>query len=122
MGDPDQSFPGEMASPCSEPMACSEPSVHRDEAFKSLLLRMSHKMSEQNTRDLAFVTECGVDGDALQVLEALRKQGVFSPFSCTNLEEHMRKIDRCDLADCVKEYMNAHPDGTPPREKRKWMY
>ena len=85
--------------------------------FKSLLLRMSHKMSEQKTRDLAFVTECGVEGDALQVLKVLWKQGVFSPFSCTILEEHLRKINRCDLhvADCVKEDMNAHPDGTPPK-------
>ena len=110
-----------------EPMACSEPSVaQRDDAFKALLLTLSHNLNQNNPSELAFAAGCNLSGSSLQpldVLRQLRRQGVFSPTSCAKLEEHLRKIYRCDLADMVREYMDDHPDldPDPPSGKRELL-
>ena len=106
-----------------EPMACSEPPpVHRDDVFKELLLKLSHKMSQDNAHELSFMAESGLPGTTtpLEVLIELQKQGVFSPRLCANLEGHLRKINRCDLADIVRQYMDAYPVTEPsPSGKRE---
>lgn len=106
-----------------EPMACSEPPVHREAAFTDLLLNLSHKMSSENVQELSFVTECGLTGTltALEVLKELRNQGVFSARSCANLDVYLRRIQRCDLADLVGQYMEVYPPNTadPPQGKRE---
>lgn len=117
----DQDFDHSPTPP--EPMACSEPPpVHRDDAFKELLLKLSQKMSQENARELSFMAESGLPGTTtpLDVLIELQKQGVFSPRSCDYLEGHLRKISRWDLADVVRQYMDSYPVTEPsPSRKRK---
>ena len=103
----------------SEPMACSEPPTgDREGAFKDLLIEISQKMDKDNANQLSFRAECNLPGtpSAIEVLKELRKQGVFSPRSCANIEALLRKISRWDLADLVGEYMEKYPD--PPPGKR----
>ena len=105
----------------SEPMACSEPpAVRREDAFTDLLLTLSHKMSQDNAKELSFAGECSLPETpaALDVLQDLRKGGVFSPQSCDNLAGLLRRIHRCDLADLVAQYMKDYPPDPPPSGKR----
>jgi hypothetical protein len=109
-----------------EPMACSEPpAVHkddaRDDAFKGLLLTLSHKMSQDNTGALAFTAECNLSAGpltALDVLQAMMRKGVFSARSCGGLEEHLRRIERCDLAELVHSFREKYPE-LPPRKREQ---
>ena len=100
-----------------EPMACSEPpALRREDAFTDLLLTLSHKMSPDNAKELSFAAECSLPGTptTLDVLQDLRKRGVFSPQSCDHLEGLLRRIHRCDLADLVGRYMKDYPPDPPP--------
>ena len=101
------------------PMACSEPPpVRREDAFRDMLLTVAQKMTEENASELAFAASCNLSGklSALNVLEKLLREGVFSPYSCNNLEALLRRINRCDIADIVKSYCQL-PD--PPTTRRK---
>ena len=104
-------------------LTCSEPPpVRREHVFKQLLLKLSHRMNQDDAQKLSYLTDSGLTGTAtpLEILIELQKQGVFSPRSCANLEGHLSKINRCDLADIVRQYMDAYPVTEPsPLGKRE---
>ena len=45
---------------------------------------------------------------AIEVLQILRRRGMFSANSCANLRSLLVKINRCDLAEHVHQYMDAY--------------
>ena len=83
----------------------------RDELFKDLLLSISKQLSQDNVDQLKYLTECHCYAKPLQLLTALRNKGMFSPTNCSPLEELLKKIERHDLADDVKnKYVAIYPD------------
>ena len=98
-----------------QPTACSEPhSPQRDDAFKDLLLHISQDMSSDDAAALAFTatngTTSGGSPSALEVLRLLVRRGEFSARSCGKLDGDLRRINRCDLAEHVREYMEKYPE------------
>ena len=96
------------------PVVCSEPPpINRDEPFKQLLLTLARKMDRNNSSELAYAAGCNLPETAppaLEVLRELEKQGSFSARCCSNLENLLRRIDRCDLAELVVKHMESFPD------------
>ena len=83
----------------------------RDEPFKDMLLSVSKQLSQENVVQLQFLTGCHSCNKPLELLTALRNRGAFSPANCSPLEELLKKIDRYDLADEVKnKYSSLCPD------------
>ena len=105
-----------------EPTACSEPPVvQRDAAFKDLLLNVSQNLRQEDAAALAFAADCtvpaGATPPALEVLQALMRQGDFSARSCGRLDDHLRRINRCDLAALVETYIERYPEPPPARRE-----
>ena len=91
----------------------------RDDAFKDLLMKLSHNMSDENVQDLLMVGDlqwpvgpAAQLPKAINVLQALWQQGKFSPASCENMDGILRRISRCDLAELVHRYMDVHHSTT----------
>ena len=108
-----------MESSFTNPIACSEPhlSRNRDQAFRDLLLKLSHKLDSENVDQLGFIANVPISDNGgnkctpLQLLYALWKGGSFCPFTCSRLHNLLTKIKRCDLVnDIVLEYMEYFPD------------
>ena len=97
-----------------QPTACSEPpALTREDAFKDLLLHVSQNMSAEDTTALAFTasngTTNGNHSSALEVLQLLVRQGEFSARAAGKLYGDLRRINRCDLADAVRSYIEKYP-------------
>ena len=83
----------------------------KDEVFKDMLLSISKQLSQDNVDQLQYLTECHSHSKPLELLTALRNKGTFSPANCSPLEELLKKIERHDLADDVKnKYTSFYPD------------
>jgi hypothetical protein len=86
----------------------------RDKAFRDLLLKISHNMSEENVASLLFTGELERSSGAkptpaIDVLQRLHESGKFSPNSCANLHTMLTDINRVDLAGLVHQYMDTYP-------------
>lgn len=88
-----------------------EPFDSRDQPFKDMLLAVSKQLSEHDVEQLKYLTECRCGCKPLELLTALRNKGMFSPINCAPLRDLLKKIERHDLADDVKnKYMTLYPD------------
>lgn len=89
----------------------SESLNSRDKPFKDMLLAVSKQLNEQHVEQLQYLTECRCSSKPLELLTALRNKGAFSPVNCAPLEELLKKIDRYDVADDVRnKYSSLYPD------------
>lgn len=89
----------------------------RDDAFKDLLMKLSHNMGEEDVQSLLMVGDLRWHAGpgtqppkAITVLQALRNEGKISPGSCANLGSILRRIFRYDLGDLVHQYMDAYAE------------
>ena len=98
---------------CSEPPLTAVPRRSREDAFKDLLLKISHNMGGETVESLQFMGEIKRSGGpkptAIDVLQTLRERGKFSPYSCRNLHRMLTEVHRCDLAELVSKYMDTYP-------------
>ena len=110
-GSMEQEIEPSSTSLHSHPVVCSEPPpVDRDEAFKDLLMNIARKMDRDNCSQLAYAAECNSATTALDVLRELENKGTFCARSCGRLEELLRRIERCDLAETVVRHRDSYPD------------
>ena len=85
----------------------------RDQPFRDTLLAISKQLSEEDVEQLIYLTDHHSNGSCkpLELLTALRNKGVFSPLYCSPLADLLKKIDRHDLADEVRnKYVAIYRD------------
>lgn len=97
---------------CNEPTP-PVPRGSREEAFKDLLMELSHSMYQEDVGRLQYcaglLTTDGSKPTAIDVLRKLTERGKLSPYSCANLHKWLNDIQREDLARNVQQYMNEYP-------------
>ena len=97
---------------CNEPTP-PVPRGSREEAFKYLLMELSHSMSQEDVDRLQFGADLrttdGSKPTAINVLQMLIKRRKLSANSCTNLHKWLIGIQRHDLARDVQQYMDEYP-------------
>ena len=86
----------------------------REKAFRDLLLKISHNLSEDDVASLLFTGELERSSGAkptppIDALQRLHERGKFSPNSCANLHAMLAEINRHDLAQLVNRYMDTYP-------------
>ena len=104
----------EAEQPTRNEQTPTAPRRSREDAFKDLLLKLSHNLADNDVDGLKFLDEIKLCKDekklsAIEVLQMLRERGKFSPNSCTNLYSMLTKINRHDLAALVKKYDDTYP-------------
>ena len=87
----------------------------REEAFKGVLLKLSHNLRQENVRDLAVLGSVTSSETAIDVLKKLWEKGYFSPNSCAGLDKLLRDIDRYDL---VERYTDTYGASDPPPNRK----
>ena len=92
-----------------------------DEAFRSLLLKLSQNLRQENVQELAMMGGRARSGtlSALDVLLLLWEKGEFSPRSCAGLDKLLRDIARHDLLYLAEQYMDTYGTSKDPQQKRK---